>query len=300
MSFCRPLHDKVSTAAFLKGVLNITQKKEIDDAVMKITKAELLVSSCQNKDTLKCEDYRNPSYKTDEDRIILREKILNELIHKKRLDSDDAIKLKKGGACPKNPMCENKAYIITGLPASGKSLVAAKVAEEKGAYILDSDFAKRKFPEYPDEYGASILHRESTLVVFGDDGDYKDEKCLKGYCICNGYNIVVPKIGHSSKTIIELAKYLKDYEYEVHLTLISLDRTKAVQRAYKRFIKTNRYVSLGMIFDEYSNNPMLEYYRMKDNPVFSSYGAISTDVEQGKLPKFLFGTEGNPALLYNN
>lgn len=276
INYCRPLIDNVQTKEFVIGVLGLEDKNEISIAVGKITKAEMHLSSIKNKCTFSSDSYRNTSFADEIDRIELRTQIFEELIRKKRLDNDDEIKKGEGGALPRSDLkSEKKAVIITGLPASGKSTIASKVADNIGAIILDSDFAKRKFPEFEDEFGASLVHEESSAVIFGDEKN-RIKYNVKEYCISEGYNVVIPKIGHDKKSILDLAKYFKDFGYSVHLILVSLDRREATIRAYKRFIKTKRYVPLAIIFDVYANDPILTYYRIKNEECFDSYSKVST------------------------
>ena len=67
---------------------------------------------------------------------------------------------------------DKQAFYVIGLPASGKSEVAGLLSDNYGAIILDSDYAKRKFPEYQAECGATIVHEESSMVVFGGKEPY--------------------------------------------------------------------------------------------------------------------------------
>lgn len=297
----RPLNDNILATRFVENILNLRDKKQISKAVTNIACAEMNLIAIEKDDTLRSEKFRDPYHKNDRDREELRNHIVQELIKLPRIANDDKIKPGRGGARPNELKKEKQAYIITGLPASGKSAIASQVANQTGAFILDCDYAKRKFPEYTQTpYSAFILHEESSLTVFGTyNNDNEGTISLLEYCIANDINMVIPKIGHNAKSIVTLAKYLKKYHYTVHLTLISLDRTKAVQRAYNRYVETKRYVSLGLIFDTYSNNPMLEYYRMKKEEPFDSFGAISTDVKKGEHPVFLEGDKQNPAIFYN-
>ena len=57
-----------------------------------------------------------------------------------------------------------------------------------------------------------------------------------------------------------------------------------VKRSFERFLSTQRYVSLAMIFDWYANDPSLTYYKLKNySKLFSSYELISFEHE----PKIL-------------
>jgi hypothetical protein len=82
---------------------------------------------------------------------------------------------------------------------------------------------------------------------------------------------------------------------------VSLDRKKATIRAIGRFIKTGRYVPLGLIFDGYANDPLNTYFFMKDgidietNP-FDSFALISTDVKENDPPRTLQATSNSPIL----
>lgn len=298
--YCRQLHDSRLSEHFVKNVLNITSGSAYSKAIRIIAEAEVCCIAVENKDTLAHDNYRDPKYVFDEKRIELRSQILNELINLKRIDNDDKIKLGRGGALPPSGIAgtEKQAFIIIGLPAAGKSSVAHRIADIYNAIIIDSDFAKRKLPEFKMKYaGASLVHEESDLIVFGKEG--YDELNLLGYCCLNGYNVVIPKIGHNSISVLELSMGLmNEWGYSVHLVLLSLDRQKATARAYRRFNETGRYVPLSLIFDWYSNEPILTYYRIRNATCFSSYGKISSDVDKDKPFILVEASKDNPANFY--
>lgn len=231
-------------------------------------------------------DNRDFEYRDDEKRSKLRERILDEIIEFERLDNDDDIILGRGGAAPRTSIkAEKKAFYIIGPPAAGKSGVANKIADFFGAYILDSDYAKRKLPEYKNQIGAaSLVHEESDALVFN-----YERRNLVGYCINKQYNITIPKIGHNIITICDLCGKLKEIGYDVFLISVDLDREKATQRAYYRFKETKRYVPLSLIFDGYSNQPTLNYFKIKQKNVdiFTGFAQISTDVKKGENPILL-------------
>lgn len=119
------------------------------------------------ENTLVSTKYRDRDYVNDLDRWKLRRQIIHELFTWKRLDNDDDIRLGKGGALPDSGVKkERKAYILIGPPASGKSTVANRIAEKEGAIILDSDYAKRKLPEFEYECGATLVRDEKCRDVF--------------------------------------------------------------------------------------------------------------------------------------
>jgi hypothetical protein len=100
--------------------------------------------------------------------------------------------------------------------------------------------------------------------------------------------------------LLTLTDIYRSYGYKVHLSLVNLDRRKATIRAVERFIRTNRYVPLGMIFDDFGNDPILSYYILKSHYFdrFESFGSISTDVAIGERPIVIEYTANNPASLF--
>lgn len=93
---------------------------------------------------------------------------------------------------------------------------------------MDSDFAKRKLPEYSNQIGgATLVHDEFDVLIFSyNKGNLLD------FCIQNGYNMVILKIGRNIQNIAEFCSKLKDIDFKPYLISVDLDREKAVQRAY--------------------------------------------------------------------
>jgi len=310
--FERKLETNDEIGRFIKGVLLI---EEDDDAFIKIRTmifaAEMQNRATNDKPTSTSKDFRETAYSDEADRRKLRKQIVRELIEKKRLSHDDDIKLEKGGAKPKTKIKkESKAFVVIGLPASGKSWLSNKIADREGAYVVDSDYAKRKFPEYHSRLsnGASIVHDESDHVVF-DPTLSTGDKSLFSHCVNEKINIVVPKIGHSLCSIESFCRTLKDiHGYSVFLVSVDLSREKATLRAYLRYEKSGRYVPLAQIFDRYANEPTLNYFRLKQKEhnnepkkgdikqiklekasqkIFSGFMQISSDVDEKELPVML-------------
>lgn len=276
--FCRKLNTDIQAELFVDGILCIENTKNKRKAINLIVEAERNIKDYPLYPTLTHRDNRDFEYREEKDRKKLQNQIVRELFSIKRLPNDDEISLGKGGAAPMTEtLYEKKAFFIIGPPASGKSTIAQKVADEFGCYILDSDFAKRKLPEYTNQIGAaSLVHEESDVLIFGEKG-------LIDICTDKGANIVIPKIGHNIKSIEAFCTGLKKGGYEMFLISVDLDRQKATQRAYERFLKTKRYVPLALIFDGYGNQPSLNYFKLKqkNNGLFSGFGQLSTDVPKG-------------------
>ncbi len=308
----RPLINQNEIRGFFRDVLDIdiSDPKELQnwaDLIGYISECELtnVTFSDPKKSTLNSSDNRHSSYSEDKKRWELRTKIVQELLEKDRLDDDDKIKIGKGGAKPKGDVKhENEAFIIIGPPASGKSGFAGKIADSYGAYILDNDFSKRKFPEFNNlKSGATLLHEESAAIMLPKNisGMPATFKTLFQICVEKGANIVIPKIGHNYVDIYSLAKLLKEkFNYKVHLIAISLDRKSATFRALHRLKETRRYVPLSLIFDGYGNEPILSYYRLKRiyPKEFESFGKISTDVPRAQKYEVIEFDENSPVSLF--
>ncbi|QJD81119.1 zeta toxin family protein [Spirosoma rhododendri] len=269
--------------------------------VAKIAECELSLSSYPlNHPTISSTEYRDSNYSSEPRRIILREQIVNELLTLERLESDELIKLQAGGALPHSLVVRDKnAYIIIGLPASGKSGIANRIADEHGAIIIDSDYAKRKLPEFAlYGFGATLVHKESSaLVLSASSSSSIGVSSLIMRCIGEGYNIVVPTVGDDDKDVLTFALSLRSQGYRVHLVLVNLDRQLATIRAFQRFKETGRYVPLSMIFDRYGNGPIQSYLTLKNDykSSFASFGQIKTS---GSKPVFHEGTAKSPAKLF--
>ena len=285
-TFCRVLLNAIEVEYFVDGILKIKQTSDKRDAINKILEAERNMNGYEEVPTLTHKDNRDFEYREDNKRNELRQQILDELINLERLDNDDEIKLGIGGAKPRAPLLkEKKAFYIMGPPASGKSMIANKLADTFGAYILDSDYAKRKLPEYFNQIGgASLVHDESVALVFN-----YNHCSLQDICIKNSYNIIIPKIGHNMQKVLKYCSTLQKIGYSVYLISVALDREKATQRAYYRYKQSLRCVPLSLIFDGYSNESTLNYFKIKEyhSEIFSGFAQISTDVPLHSSPKLL-------------
>jgi hypothetical protein len=288
--YSRPLLDQeaieqfLSTCLGIKGHLECTSGETftVSYIAKKVRDAESAVGQTNRDQTLGSQRNRVKDYRDDDKREALRETILTELATFDRLDNDDEIRLGIGGAKPigKEPEANSKAFFVIGLPASGKSTLVNAISDELGALILDSDFAKRKLPEFDNTpAGANIVHKESSEIVFGG---VSARPSLFGYCQERRFNIVVPTIGQDYEDLRNKRDTFIAAGYEVHLTTTLLARHIATARALERFLSTSRYVPLGLIFDGYANDPLMNYYRARTEMTngtdsgWASLGAIST------------------------
>lgn len=174
---------------------------------------------------------------------------------------------------------EKQAYLIIGLPASGKSSMANPLEAETGSLIVDSDMAKERLPEFIESDGrrADQVHLESQVIA---------EEVLK-IAMNNGDNIVLPIVGKSEKSIMSKHDKLKEAGYDVHLRLVDLPIEKTIERAVNRYRETGRLVPIDYITNEVGYKPVQNYVIMEKKGLFASYEAISTDVKYGEKPKEL-------------
>lgn len=212
----------------------------------------------------------------DEQRQHIKAQILKELIDMTIPKDDDDIRIGYGGSKPRNRVRFNKkAIILLGLPASGKSTVAQVMSDMQGAYIIDSDFAKRKFPELAFPNGANWTHEESDNLVYAED-DGVFAKCLE-----QGANIVIPKVGSNPESIKSIYETLIGQNYSISLGLVWLEPAKALQRAIKRYQASKRYVPILKIIDD-NDAPLKTYHQLIKELDLESYVYLSSDVEKNE------------------
>lgn len=291
-----------STEAISNFTENVLDKQLTSEECHKILECEEELIKLANKQTINDIDIRK-EYIKNEERSKLWSTITEELFNNERLDSDDNINLGNGGAKPKEPKKDRKAIVLIGPPAAGKSTIATKFADHYGAYIIDSDYAKRKIPEfYLYNVGATIVHEESDSIIFGLP---EEENILSLFerCIQESLNLIIPKIGHNNKSVLDLVNFLDELGYEVNLVLVSLDRKETTIRALNRFLTSNRYVPLSLVYDKYSNECVLSFYRIFhnikcDNSKIRTFGKISTAVPLGELPEILIKKGETPICIF--
>jgi hypothetical protein len=300
--FSRSLNDQDQVEHFLNEVLALDHSG-FHGLSYRIVSCEHGIGILDsNAETLYNRRFRDRDYKEDAERWQLRRQIVDELLNLERLDDDEDICLGAGGALPKSGVrAERQAYILIGLPASGKSCIATIIAERYGAIVVDADYAKRKLPEYSSYiWGASAVHQESNQIVNGFENTRENISSVLDISLQAAYNMVIPKIGKDADSLYRFCQSLRSKGYTVHLTLVALLKKKATIRAIQRFHTTKRYIPLGYIFDDCGNDPSLTYFVLKNKKQdeFSSFGVISTDVPMG-MPYICTDILGNnPANLF--
>lgn len=172
---------------------------------------------------------------------------------------------------------ERKAFIVMGLPASGKSsAVAEPLAKENGALIIDSDDAKKKLPEFADGLLAAAVHEESSGIA----------ERVVSRALEKGDNIVLPVVGKTESSLQEKIDLLKSEGYTVELHYVDLPVEKAVERGKARFKETGRLVPLDYI-RKVGLKPKENYDKLKVQKGVDHYVEWDNDVAYGRRPRLL-------------
>lgn len=156
----------------------------------------------------------------------------------------------------------NKAYIVIGFPASGKSTkIANPLSQQEHAFIIDSDMLRERFPEYKKSKGAasSALSEEASALRHKALAEF-----TKGSR--RGENVILPIIGGSVEACESFRKELERAGYDVEFKLQAADRRSAANRIVMRAIETGRIVPLRSVMNE-SCDPeaTFEHYKALTN-----------------------------------
>lgn len=220
--------------------------------------------------------YRNCFYKSFNERFALRKKVLNELISYCNITNEKNIHLGIGGCKPITYPTHKKFFLLIGLPSSGKSYIANIISLVIGAYIIDSDYAKRKFPEFSiSPCASSLLHEEANKITYSKLG-----KSLFNYCLNCKYSMVMSRVGHISDSLTSHLLLLNDHGYDIYLIFIDINVTESILSSYQRFCITGRYIPLCKIIYEYKSLPEKTYHFIKQKEYMTGYAWIKTNIKR--------------------
>lgn len=178
-------------------------------------------------------------------------------LDKRKLRNSIAADLYGAGARARN----RQAYIVIGLPGAGKSTVASRLAEELGALRINCDLAKPRLPGFDGGIGASAVHGESILIT---------NDILLPHALGSGDNIIWEKMGRDLEILqCDIGK-LKDYGYDVHLKLVEVSLTVAIERSIRRFERTGNFIDPAFILFDVGNKPVQNYFKLRGDPRLSS------------------------------
>ena len=192
--------------------------------------------------TYKSDLYRDNNYKTTKKRVGLRMQILHELITEEICSNENEIVMGVGGCKPTHTQ-KRQFFQVIGIPGAGKSYISNIISKTYGAYLIDSDFAKRKFPEYQHYIcAASLLHKESSDIAYKTS-----EASVFTYCMQSYYSMVIPRIGNVLDKLSDYLYMIHSYGYQVYLVLVDIAISDAIKSCYNRFVENGRYISLTKI-----------------------------------------------------
>lgn len=213
-------------------------------------------------------------YENDPKRQKLQEELTNRLLDDKTNGAFTQKEGDKKGTLSGEVAQDKEAFIVIGRPAGGKSSVFANpLSRDNKARIIDSDMVKEWLPEFDNGFGAGRVQRESDMIM---------QKALNK-ATDKGENVVIPKIG--GKSVLTIAKQLKDKGYKVHLSYNEVSAETSIARAMSRFAETGRYLS-PQYLQSIGSKPADTFKQYAtEKSLFDSAEWKNNDVKFGQKPK---------------
>lgn len=125
---------------------------------------------------------------------------------------------------------EGRCLLLLGPPASGKSVVAERLARAGGAAIVDGDDANAEIPEYAGGAGGSAVHHEAALLA----------TYVLAALLAERTNLILPKVGGVPETSVRLVRLLASKGYAVCVGQVALSFDETIRRAASRYLDTGR------------------------------------------------------------
>ena len=209
----------------------------------------------------------------------LRFQIVNQL-QKNAGHIDADAKLFKG-----QPKAEKKVVFVMGKPGSGKSTIEAEPLIKKlKAVLVDSDEAKKLFPEFDNGKGAGVIHEESTNVAAQ----------LIVRATEKGHNMVIPIVGSSFESLSGKMAILKEKGYKVYVHNVDIPGDESYRRSFVRYLNTGRLINHAYLIDV-GDKPNLVYKQIKESGLADGYKKTDNFVKKGQQP-ILIENEGGISL----
>lgn len=151
---------------------------------------------------------------------------------------------------------ENKATIVVGLPAAGKSSrIVNPLSDEQGAFIMDSDEMKRLIPEFKASKGgaANAVHKESKDLMKEAFNEF-----INGSM--RGTNVIIPVIGDEADKLNK--KYIDKLisaGYDIEIAYKGSTAKQSANRVIARAIKTGRFIPMSVV-EGYDDNKVRKAY----------------------------------------
>ena len=209
----------------------------------------------------------------------LRFQITNQL-QKNHGHSSVKDKLFKG-----QPKAEKKVVFVMGKPGSGKSSIeAVPLVKKLKAVLIDSDEAKKLFPEFDNGKGAGVIHEESSIVAAD----------LTARAVDQGQNIVFPVVGADADSLLRKLNAFKENGYKIYLHNVDIPGDESYRRAFVRYLNTGRLIDHGYLINV-GNKPNDVYNHIKSLNILNGYKKTDNFVKRGEKP-ILIEKEGGISL----
>lgn len=183
---------------------------------------------------------------------------------------------------------ENRAVIVMGPPAAGKSSIAEDIARRHGFAIIDSDDAKKIIPEFDRGIGAAAVHEESTALANRAADILLDE----------GDNVLYPRVGGNPESLARDIALLKEAGYKVDVLHILVDADEAMRRMVGRFLATGRLIPPPYLITQLDRTRP-SFHVLKEKGVANAFAEIDLNgppgtqrVVDGETNLVAPGTEG--------
>lgn len=168
----------------------------------------------------------------------------------------------------------HKAFLVLGLPSSGKSsVITGRLLKENKAFLLDSDESKQTIKDFKNGIGAGAVHQESKKI----------NQELTRIITANSLNVVMPIVGHETSKVRKIIKLLEVSRYTVDVHLVEVKPTTSLSRLLKRYISDNRFLNPKLVYD-YGTKPSKVFEEVKGEA--NEYSKWSNEVKQGEKPIF--------------
>lgn len=175
---------------------------------------------------------------------------------------------------------QNKAVIVMGLPAAGKSTsLVNPLSQLLGAKVIDSDIIKELLPEYQNGRGSMLVHEESSDL----NKRFLREITESAKITQQGENVIVPIVGDTVEKVEKYINQLKDAGYSVEVALNELPNNEASLRNLMRYFNVNRFIRPALVRDK-GDKPSEAFENLKLNDKIDSYLKVSNNVPKGQRP----------------